>query len=211
MALKRNDDIVLPLMALNEATPTTVSGMVQHVPEYAPRDWRRLVENTVGAIHQIPRILKKSNMPDLDLKDIEEYFGRSSAGAEILGHNLYGRFRSGLVREYELGMVFAKTTILASRNFERFGISLIDQLKKMNGLCISNRTFASSGSVGVTESGFLYMTFRLKRGREHAQQLSQKEINYGVQEVLKDLASKLDGGGQEYPPRDCSGRIYARE
>ncbi len=185
--LPSNPDSLVPLMVLAEITPASVTQVLAHVPKYTPREIRRLVANTVGAVHQIPRILKKKSLPELDLKDIEAYFGRSSGGRELAGTNLYARFRAGHERGHTHGMVFASTTITASLRFERFGITLIEQLKKLDGLCISNKTLASRGRVGATEPGLLYLTFRVTEGDEHARVLSQAEISASVASMLREL------------------------
>lgn len=182
-----NSKSLIPLVVLDTATPATVTALLGHVPEYGPREWRRLVENTVGAIHQIPSILRSGDLPNLDLKDIEAYFGRSSCGAELAGQNLYGRFRAGVDRGHMFGMVFAKTTIDATLQFERFGISLVNQLKRVDGLCISNRTLAARGNVGNTEPGYLYLTFALVEGAGPGHVLTQSQIDAAVAGVLGDL------------------------
>lgn len=188
--LPSSPNSLIPLVVLAEATPASVSKVLEHVPKYSPGEVRRLVKNTVGAIHQIPRILKKRSLPELDLKDIEAYFGRSSGSADIPGTNLYGRFRAGLERGDTHGMVFAHTTIRASLRFERFGITLINHLKKVDGLCISNKTLASHGRVGSTEPGFLYLTFKVTEGDEHARKLTQREIDAGVASILRELEAE---------------------
>lgn len=185
--LPANPASVIPLMVLESATPATVTAMLDHVPKYGPREWRRLVSNTVGAIHQIPRVLRTRSLPSLDLKDVEAYFGRSSAGVSTPGSNLYGRFQAGLKRGHKYGMVFAEVTISASLRLERFGISLIEQLKEADGLCISNKTLTARGNVGVKEPGYLYLTFTLTEGDEHASILSQEEIDAAVASVLRDV------------------------
>ena len=186
--LPANPNVELPMMSLRDADVRRVSALLQHVPEYSSTEWRRLVSNTVGAIHQIPRILEVSKVPNLDLKDIEAYFGRSSAGTTYPGVNLYQRFQAGLKeRNHDYGIVFAKTSIRASLNFERFGISLIEQLRRVDGLCISNKTFAARGRVGDIEPGYLYLTFRITQGKEHARKLTQNEIDRAVAGVMQEF------------------------
>lgn len=186
--LPSNPKSMVPFVVLESATPTSITAMLEHVPVYGPTEWRRLVENAIGAIHQIPRVLKSKALPNLDLKDVEAYFGRSSSGADIIGKNLYGRFRTGFMeRGHTFGMVFAQTSIAATLRFERFAISLINQLKDRDGLCISNRTLAPRGNVGDTEPGYLYMTFTLVEGDEHARVLSQREVDEAVADVIDEF------------------------
>jgi hypothetical protein len=185
--LPSNPKSLIPFIALESATPTSVTSLLQHVPVYGAREWRRLVANTIGAIHQVPHVFKSKALPKLDLKDIEAYFGRSSSGSTIAGHNLYGRFRAGLERGHSFGMVFATTDIDATLHFERFGISLINRLKDVDGLCIANKSLAAHGKVGTTEPGYLYMTFGFEEGDEHARMLSQREIDDAVAGMLADL------------------------
>ena len=53
--LVSNPNSLIPLVSLVEATPATMTAVLDHVPQYGPGEVRRLVQNTIGAIHQIPR------------------------------------------------------------------------------------------------------------------------------------------------------------
>lgn len=186
MALKKNASHRLPFIPLKDPTPGLVTDLLEHTPRYGATEFRRLVEDAIGAIHQLPGLLKNPKVPDLDLKDIEAYFGRSSAASGgRIGSNVANRFRTGRdERGHEYGMVLAATTLRASLNFERFGIALIEELKRRDGLCIANRSIAQRGPVGSTEPGFIYMTFRIKASKEHASVLGPAEIRDAVREIV---------------------------
>jgi hypothetical protein len=192
MALRANSRMVIPMIALEDATPATMTALLEQVPAYEPREFRRLVENTVGAVHQLPLIFYRAGRRRIDLKDIEAYFGRSSAGSETPGQNIYGRFRAHRERGHKYGLVFARTTIKDTLCYERWGITLINYLKKVGGLCIANSSRTCVGGVGSTEPGLLYLTFRtMSDETEHAETLTLKEIERGVEEIMSEIAPEL--------------------
>ena len=84
--LPSNLSAKVPMMVLQEADVRGVTALLSHVPEYSSQEWRRLVANAIGAIHQIPRLLQSKGLPNLDLKDVEAYFGRL-----LLRHHVYRR------------------------------------------------------------------------------------------------------------------------
>jgi hypothetical protein len=46
---------LIPMIPLSGMTPDIIADVLQTVPRYGPTDFRSLVENTIGAIHQISR------------------------------------------------------------------------------------------------------------------------------------------------------------
>lgn len=206
MAIRPNPRSMIPALRLEDLTPALVTAALDRVPSYGPTGYRRLAEDTVGAIHQLPRLFRAASGELFDLKDIVAYFGRSSAARDEPGLNVYARFREGFqARGDDFGLIFAQTTIAASRAFERWGIALIDFMKSRDGLCISNRTQYCRGSVGSTEPGYLYMTFHFARGREAAGVLSQAEIDRGAREILP----AIDGNMPSVDRRTMAGATAA--
>jgi hypothetical protein len=71
---------------------------------------------------------------------------------------------------------------------EKFGISIIETLKKKDGLCIANKTSYSKGGIGETEPGLLYLTFKIKGLDDNpANILTNAQINSAVKIVMKEL------------------------
>ena len=115
--LPKNSEIVLPYMDLRRAKVPSIERLLSHVPEYRGTEYKRLVENTIGAIHQIPRLHRSVTGERIELKQIEAYFGRSSGTSA----NLAGRWRAGLDRGHEHGMVFARCSVKASLGYRANG------------------------------------------------------------------------------------------
>lgn len=182
------------MISLNDVNTEAMSTLIEKAPRYAKGEYRALIENTIGAIHQIPHIFKRTDTSQrrIDLKDIEAYFGRSSASAFDPGQNIAGRFRAhrdNPKRRHEWGMIIARTTIQNTLRMEKFGISVIDNLKERSGLCISNKTSYSKGAVGENEPGLLYMTFRITLNSvdpDPADQMSIKQIDEMVKSVISE-------------------------
>lgn len=191
LQLRRNCRMIIPMMPFSGMTVDMIADVLQTVPKYGPTSFRSLVENTIGAIHQIPWILYRETGIKYQLKQIEAYFGRSSGGNNHVALNLYQCWTRGArERSHTYGMVFAQTTINASIKYERHGILLINVLKEEDGLCISNRTLTAKGGVGNNEPGFLYMTFRLlTKESEPAQELTYEQIRDCVRREKERLAS----------------------
>lgn len=185
-----NSRTLIPMIPLNGMTPDMIADALQAVPMYGPTDFRALVENTIGAIHQVPRIFHQETGIPYQPKQIEAYFGRSSGGSNHVAWNLYQCWMRGVrERSHSYGMVFAQTSIKASLKYEKHGILLIEALKKEDGLCISNRTLTAKGGVGSNEPGFLYMTFRLLRKEsEPARELTYEQIRDCVRSEKEKLA-----------------------
>ena len=176
--LTANSRMLIPMIPLSEMTPDMIADALQAVPHYGPAEFVSLVENTIGAIHQIPNIFHEKTGIQYQFKHIEAYFGRSSGGSNHVATNLYSCWKRGVnERVHTYGMVFAETAIKSSLKYEKHGILLIEALKAVDGLCISNRTLSPKGGVGSTEPGFLYLTFRLLRKEsEPARELTYDEI-----------------------------------
>jgi hypothetical protein len=155
--LPANMDSILPFMEIEHATAKRILPLLPHAPEYGSTEYVRLVENTIGAIHQIPRLYRKLTGRKIELKQIEAYFGRSSGGVT----NLRRRWAAAKQRNHTYGLVFARCSVASSLGYERHGILLLDVLRKHNGLCISNNSMKAVGKVGAAEPGLLYMTFRI--------------------------------------------------
>lgn len=189
--LKSNPRMIIPMIPLAKMSASTIGQLLAHVPEYGPADFRSLVENTIGAIHQVPHIFHEQTSIKYQLKQVEAYFGRSSSGVSDVAQNLYSCWVRGREeRGHEYGMVFAKTSIKASLKYERHGILLIEALRQEDGLCISNKTLTARGGVGSIEPGFLYMTFRLLRKTpEPARELTFEEIRDCVRKMKAELSS----------------------
>jgi hypothetical protein len=175
------------MIRLEDATPAAIAKLIDYAPQYGPTSFKKLVQDAVGAIHQVPRAFAVRNQAPLDLKDIVAYFGRSSGSEYGIASNVYSAFQRGLGRGDTHGMVFAQTSIKASLKYERWGISLINYLKENDGLCISNKTLTARGGVGAVEPGFLYITFRFMRGKEYANMLTQAEINEGIRQIVEEM------------------------
>lgn len=213
--LEKNPNIVIPCIELCDATPANIAYLIEHTPRYGRSEFKRLVENTIGAIHQIPHIFGCRGMEDYDLKNIVVHFGRSSAGRNSIGQNLSSRFANSRKNKgHTFGMVFAETTIDASLRYERWGTYLIDYLKHVEGLCISNRTFFSGGSVGSYEPGFLYLTFSIEKTREKlAKKLSNKQIIDGEAYIKKHVVDThpINVAGTKTSRDAVSGADYFNE
>jgi len=180
------------MINLDEISPSALTEMIDNAPEYEKRQFKQFVTNTIGAIHQIPHIFAKSNSEKpFDLKNVEAYFGRSSASADEPGKNIASRFKSHrdhVERRHQFGMIIAKTTIENTLLMERFGISVIEKLKEVGGLCIANKTAYSKGGVGDTEPGLLYMTFKfIVQEEQFGRVLSNSQIKSAVAMVMSEL------------------------
>lgn len=195
--LRGNSRALIPMIPLTGMTPDMIADALQTVPKYGLTDFRALVENTIGAIHQVPRIFYQETGIPYQPKQIEAYFGRSSGGSNHVAWNLYQCWMRGVrERSHTYGMVFAQTTIKASLRYEKHGILLIEALKEVDGLCISNRTLTAKGGVGSNEPGFLYMTFQLLRKEpEPARELTYEEIRDCVR-CEKEKLARLAGDTQ---------------
>ena len=69
--LRGNSRTLISMVPLNEMTPDMIADVLQAVPKYGPTDFRSLVENTIGAIHQIPRIFYRETGVPYQPKQIE--------------------------------------------------------------------------------------------------------------------------------------------
>ena len=189
--LRGNSRMLISMIPLREMTPDMIADELHTVPKYGPIDFTALVENTIGAIHQIPNIFYQETRIPYQPKQIEAYFGRSSGGSSHPAGNLYQCWLRGVrERSHTYRMVFAQTPIKASLKYERHGIHLIEALREIDGLCISNRTLTAKGGVGSNEPGFLYMTFRLlKEESEPALELTYEQIRDCVRRKKDELAS----------------------
>lgn len=178
-------------------TSSSLEKILPLVPRYGAVEFRRLVENTIGAIHQIPPLLFKLEREKYELKQIQAYFGRSSASEGQVTRNLYNRFQTGMRdRNHEYGMVFARCTIRHSLRYEHQGIRVLDVLKDNDGLCISNNSFYGAGRVGSTEPGYLYMTFRaLRSTREHSARVLSK---MDILEIVREREVEIDQEARDY-------------
>ena len=208
--LRANSRMIISMIPLHEMTPDMIAEALETVPKYGPIDFESLIANTIGAIHQIPRIFYQETGIRYQPKQIEAYFGRSSGGINHVATNLYQCWLRGRGRDrhHTYGMVFAQTSVKASLSYERHGIRLIDVLKKEDGLCISNRTLSAKGGVGTTEPGFLYMTFRLlKHESEPARELTYAQIRDCVRRE-KDRLAKLAEDAHA-PARDLQVAFHA--
>lgn len=199
--LPSNSKFIIPMINLDEISPSALTTMIDNAPQYNRRQFKDLIKNTIGAIHQIPHIFEKVNSDDkIDLKSIEAYFGRSSAASDEPGKNIANRFKShrdNIKRQHRFGMIIARTTIENTLLMERFGITIIDTLKKNDGLCIANRTGYSKGGVGENEPGLLYMTFKIIRKKEMSSMvLTNDQITAAVKSVMSDLGLNI----KEYQP-----------
>lgn len=206
--LPSNSKFIIPMINLDEISSSALSKMIDNAPQYNRRQFKDLIKNTIGAIHQIPYIFEKVNSKDkFELKNIEAYFGRSSAAADEPGKNIANRFKSHrdhVARRHRFGMIIAKTTIKNTLLMERFGISIIETLKKKKGLCIANKTGYSKGGIGENEPGLLYMTFKLlDREDKPGIILTSSQIDSGVTMVMKELGldineNKYEANAAEY-------------
>lgn len=190
--LPSNEKFIIPMINLDEVSSSALSTMIDNAPQYNRRQFKDLIKNTIGAIHQIPNIFSKANSnKKIDLKNIEAYFGRSSAAADEPGKNIANRFRAHrdhIDRKHIFGMIIAKTTIENTLLMEKFGISIIETLKKKDGLCIANKTSYSKGGIGETEPGLLYLTFKIKGLDDNpANILTNAQIKSAVKIVMKEL------------------------
>ena len=190
--LPSNEKFIIPMINLDEISSSALTTMIDNAPQYNRRQFKDLIKNTIGAIHQIPHIFEKANSNEkFELKNIEAYFGRSSAAIDEPGKNIANRFKSHrdhIERRHKFGMIIAKTTIDNTLLMERFGISIIENLKRKNGLCIANKTGYSKGGVGENEPGLLYMTFKLlDQDDRPGNMLTNSQINSAVKLVMDDM------------------------
>ena len=185
-SLPKTDNYSLPVINIAKASAAAVAEHARNVKEYGASDWMNLVADLIGAIHQIPAIYSKAMGQRIDLKHIQAYFGRSSAGPHGDGTNLKNRLYAGLKnRQHPYGIVLAQMEIDTTIYFEKFGISLLDKLRTRNGLCISNTSSVGQGGVSQHGPGYLYMTFSVEKPTESlAQQLTNNEIRVAVEEML---------------------------
>jgi hypothetical protein len=195
--LPSNEKFIIPMINLDEVSSSALTAMIENAPQYNGRQFKNLIKNTIGAIHQIPHIFEKVNTTDkIDLKNIEAYFGRSSVSADEPGKNIASRFKShrdNAERKHKFGMIIAKTSIENTLLMERFGINIIETLKKKNGLCIANRTGYSKGGIGENEPGLLYMTFKITtKDDKPANVLTNVQIRAAVNAVMKDLGLDIN-------------------
>ena len=195
--LPSNEKFIIPMINLDEVSSSALTTMIENAPQYNGRQFKNLIKNTIGAIHQIPHIFEKVNTTDkIDLKNIEAYFGRSSVSADEPGKNIASRFKShrdNAERKHKFGMIIAKTSIENTLLMERFGINIIETLKKKNGLCIANRTGYSKGGIGENEPGLLYMTFKITtKDDKPANVLTNVQIRAAVNAVMKDLGLDIN-------------------
>ncbi len=194
--LPSNPKSVLPILPLAEITLSDIAAAIKDAPTYGAFDFRDLVSNTIGAIHQIPLLFHRTTGVEYQLKQVEAYFGRSS-GSQMMGFNLSQRLRAATARGHDWGMIFAQTSVKASLKYERHGIRLLDVLREMDGLCISNNSFHAVGRTGLTEPGFLYMTFRILDDEpDPARELTKDEIKKLVRdyraEILREPSKASD-------------------
>lgn len=189
----------IALFKLQDATPQTIEDLIEQSPTYEVCEIREFLHDAQGAIHQIPKVLLCEGARKLNLKNIQAYFGRSSAGARGKGDNLYQRFQCGIKdREDTHGIILAVTSIKATTHLERFGIGYLEHLRTHNGLCISNATLYGKGNVGATEPGFLYMTFKIcPQVEDYAQIIHPRQIAAAIPSLLKRLGVNELGTRQE--------------
>lgn len=189
----------IQLFRLKDATPRAIEDWIKQSPQYENGQYRALVKSTTGAIHRIPKIFFHGGGGKFDLKNIQGYFGRSSAGSKGLADNLYQRFQCGIKdRKDSWGMILAITSIKASSQYEQFGISILKYLMKKRGLCISNKTEYPKGNVGTTEPGFLYFTFKIDDASEmDAEVFSPKQTDDAVKKILENPESIRLGNRDE--------------
>ncbi|WP_372365430.1 hypothetical protein [Candidatus Uabimicrobium sp. HlEnr_7] len=91
--LKGNPNIIIPCIDLYDSSPAVIAELVESTPKYTGKEFKRLVENTIGTIHQIPMKFKGDLVRNVDLKNIIVYFGRSSADSKNKRQNLFSRFK----------------------------------------------------------------------------------------------------------------------
>ncbi len=192
--LPKNAGFSLPIFPLVDVTPNSLfESVLPTVPRYEHVEFSRLVRNTIGAIHQIPLFFNRARGARYQLKQIEAYFGRSSGSPLHPAQNLYQRLYKGLTeRDHQYGMVFGTMKIRSSVRHEQQGINILTALKRNDGLCISNNSFHGGGRVGSTEPGYLYMTFRILRGRaaRPARILSTEEILRVLKAMEEEIHSE---------------------
>ncbi|MBV5308551.1 hypothetical protein [Chromatium okenii] len=195
-SLPKNKNFELPIFSLENLTRDELKTFADQAPQYKSAQFKKLVSNTIGAIHQIPRLFHSIDGFEYQLKHIEAYFGRSSGAAS--NHqcdNLYQRVcRAGFdERHHEYGMIFARTTLKDCALYEHHGIRLFEILRKTDGLCISNRSISAFGRRGTVEPGFLYITFRIIEEQEEAAQiLTDRTIKELIEEDRKKRESSAE-------------------
>ncbi len=192
--LPSNPGSLIPIFHLATLSKD-IDAAIQGAPEYGEFDFRNLVCNTIGAIHQIPRLFYEKNHKKYQLKQVDAYFGRSSCGSQSVAANINQRLRAGREqRGHEYGMIFARSSIEASLRYERHGIHLLQVLEEMDGLCISNKSFSAVGGVGSTGPGFLYMTFKmLEYESEPGHELTDDEIKGLVLDYRREIENNIEG------------------
>lgn len=178
----------IPVFKLKDATPRAIEHLIEQSPQYDISEVRALLSNATGVIHRIPKLFFCEGESKFALKNIRGYFGRSSAGVKGLADNLYQRFRFGYTeRKDSHGIIFAVTSIKATALLERFGIGFLKHLKKNHGLCIANATGYDKGRVGITEPGFLYMTFKIRDQEEDwGKMLTPRQIEGAINQMMKE-------------------------
>lgn len=194
--LPRNRSMILPYADLTQGSLARIDKLLAHTPLYGATEFKRLIGNTIGAIHQIPKLYRRESGRRVELKQIEVYFGRSSGHAR----NVSQRLLAGRKRGHTYGMVFARCSVKATLSYERHGILLLDVLRESDGLCISNRSMKAVGKVGASEPGFLYMTFRILDELEEAPawKLSREDIRGIVDDYQGDI-KKIAGDAGTKP------------
>ena len=176
-----------------------------HVPEAYnnsfAKPWRNFIGNCIGIIHQLPMLFRNPALGNIDLKNIEAYFGRTSISPGTGASNLMGRMRAAKKRGHTHFILLGKCTIKRSVQFERFGHELLTGLKVHNGLCIANASRVAIGRVSKAENGkgVLYMSFALKQAQElAATKLTREMIDSEVERVIDDGSLKQPEGPSDF-------------
>ena len=99
-------------------------------------------------------------------------------------------------------MVFGTTGIQDSERFERWGIKLVNQLKKLDGLCIANRSGFAIGPHGTHEPGILYITFRFINSHETSHAFSDEEFRRSVISTFNGCVHEESMIGEDMCPDD---------
>ena len=101
--LRGNSRAIIPMVPFSGMTPGMIADVLQAVPRYGPTDFRALIENTIGAIHQVPKIFYQETGIPYQPKQMEAYFGRSSGCSNHVAWNLYQCWMRG-ARERNVSM-----------------------------------------------------------------------------------------------------------
>jgi hypothetical protein len=191
--LPKNNAFILPIFPLENLTRDKLKVFADEAPQYESVEFKRLVSNTIGAIHQIPRLLHRMDGVEYQLKNIEAYFGRSSGAKNHPCDNLYQRvYRAGFdIRHHEYGIIFARTTLEDCALYEHHGIRLFEILRETKSLCISNKSISSFGRSGSVEPGFLYMTFKILQKQE-------KLAHILTDRTIRELLEKEERGDKKH-------------